>query len=43
MAFQAKFYQNKGISKEKLETFFNTAKNEIKSKNLRNILSNFME
>ena len=43
MAFQAKFYQNKGISKEKLQTFFNTAKKEIKSKNLRNILSNFME
>ena len=43
MAFQAKFYQNKGISKEKLQTFFNTAKNEIKSKKLRNILSNFME
>ena len=43
MAFRAKFYQNKGISKEKLQTFFNTAKNEIKSKNLRNILSNFME
>jgi len=43
MAFQAKFYQNKGISKEKLQTFFNTAKKEIKSKNLRDILSNFME
>jgi len=43
MAFQAKFYQNKGIPKEKLQTFFNTAKKEIKSKNLRNILSNFME
>ena len=43
MAFQAKFYQNKGISKEKLQTFFNTAKKEIESKNLRNILSNFME
>jgi len=43
MAFQAKIYQNNGISKEKLQTFFNTAKKEIKSKNLRNILSNFME
>ena len=43
MAFQAKFYQNNGIPKEKLQTFFNTAKKEIKSKNLRNILSNFME
>ena len=43
MALQAKFYQDKGISKEKLQTFFNTAKKEIKNKNLRNILSNFME
>ena len=43
MAFQAKFYQDKGISKEKLQTFFNTAKKEIKNKNLRNILSNFIE
>tara|TARA_B000000460_G_C21431796_1_gene355518 strand:- start:283 stop:810 length:528 start_codon:yes stop_codon:yes gene_type:complete len=43
MALQAKFYQNKGISKEKLETFFNTAMKEIKNKNLRNVLSNFME
>ena len=29
MAFQAKFYQNNGISKEKLQTFFNTAKKKI--------------
>ena len=43
MALQAKFYQNKGISKEKLQTFFNTAMKEIKNKNLRNVLSNFME
>jgi len=43
MAFQTKFYQDKGISKEKLQTFFNTAKKEIKNKNLRNILSNFIE
>jgi len=43
MAFQTKFYQDKGISKEKLETFFNTAKKEIKNKNLRKILSNFIE
>ena len=43
MAFQAKFYQNNGISKEKLQTFFNTAKKKIKNKNLRNILSNFIE
>jgi Predicted hydrolases of HD superfamily len=43
MAFQTKFYQDKGIPKEKLETFFNTAMMEIKNKNLRNILSNFIE
>jgi len=43
MAFQAKFYQKKGISKEKLKTFFDTAKIEIKDKNLRNILSNIIE
>ena len=43
MALQAKFYQDKGISKEKLQTFFNTAKKKIKNKNLRKILSNFME
>ena len=43
MAFQAKFYQNNGISKEKLQTFFNTAKKKIKNENLRNILSNFIE
>ena len=43
MALQAKFYQNKGISKEKLETFFNTAMKEIKNKNLRKILLNIME
>ncbi len=43
MAFQAKFYQETGISKEKLQTFFNTAMKEIKNKNLRNILSDFIE
>jgi len=43
MAFQAKFYQDKGISKEKLQTFFNTAKMGIKNKNLSNIISNFIE
>ena len=43
MAFQAKFYHDKGISKEKLQTFFNTAKVEIKNKNLSNIISNFIE
>ena len=43
MAFQAKFYQKKGISKEKLKIFLDTAKIEIKDKNLRNILSNIIE
>ena len=43
MAFQAKFYQKNGISKEKLKIFFDTAKIEIKDKNLRDILSNIIE
>ena len=43
MAFQAKFYLDKGISKEKLRSFFKTANNEIKSKQLRNILSRILE
>ena len=43
MAFQAKFYQEKGVTKEKLLIFFNSANAEIKNKNLRNILSNIIE
>ena len=43
MAFQAKFYQEKGIARDKLLTFFDTAKMEIKNKNLQNLLSNFIE
>ena len=43
MAFQAKFYQNEGVSKEKLQIFFKTAIENIKNKNLRIILSNFIE
>jgi putative hydrolase of HD superfamily len=43
MACQAKFYQENGIPKEKLLTFYNTAKMEIENKNLRSILSNFIE
>ena len=43
MAFQAKFYQDNGISNEKLQTFFDTAKMGIKNKNLCNILSHFIE
>ena len=43
MAFQAKFYLDEGISKEKLRSFFKTANNEIKNKQLRNILSSILE
>ena len=43
MAFQAKFYQENGIARKKLLTFFHTANAEIKDKNLRNILSNIIE
>ena len=43
MAFQAKFYQDKGMPREKLQTFFYTALKEIKNKNLHKILLNFME
>ena len=43
MVFQAKFYQENGVTKEKLLTFFNSANAEIKNKNLRNILSNIIE
>ena len=43
MAFQAKLYQENGVTKEKLLTFFNTANTEIKNKNLRNILSDIIE
>ena len=43
MAFQAKFYQDKGISREKLLTFYNTASLKIKNKNLRMLLSNIIE
>ena len=43
MAFQAKFYQENGIPKEKLMAFYNTAKIEIKNKNLRGMLSDIIE
>ena len=43
MVFQAKFYLDKGISKEKLRSFFKTANNEIKSEQLRVILSRILE
>tara|TARA_B100001167_G_C16699349_1_gene270919 strand:- start:250 stop:777 length:528 start_codon:yes stop_codon:yes gene_type:complete len=43
MAFQAKYYYDKGYSKEKLRSFFQTANTEIKSKYLREMLSKFLE
>ena len=43
MAFQAKFYLDKGVSKGKLRSFFKTSNNEIKNKQLRNILSRILE
>ena len=43
MVFQAKYYYDKGHSKEKLRSFFQTASTEIKSKYLREILSKFLE
>ena len=43
MAFQAKFYLDEGISKEKLRSFFKTANNEIRNKQLRDILSSIIE
>jgi len=43
MAFQAKFYLDNGVSKEKLRSFFKTANNEIRNKQLRDILSNILE
>ena len=43
MVFQAKFYLDKGIPKEKLRSFFKTANDEIKNEQLRNILSRILE
>jgi len=43
MAFQAKFYLDGGVSKEKLRSFFNAANNEITNKHLRVILSSILE
>lgn len=40
MALQAKNYQNKGYSKEKLESFFNSAESEITDKRLKEIFNN---
>ena len=38
MALQAKIYSNKGYSKEKIETFFKSAKNEITEPKLVDLL-----
>ena len=43
MAFQAKYYYDKGYSKEKLRSFFQTASIEIKNKYLREMLSKLLE
>jgi len=43
MVFQAKYYYDKGYSKEKLRSFFQTANIEIKSKYLREMLSKLLE
>ena len=43
MVFQAKYYYDKGHSKEKLRSFFQTANIEIKNKHLHDMLSKFLE
>ena len=40
MVFQAKYYVDKGFSKEKIQPFLDTANTEIKNKHLREIMSN---
>ena len=42
MIFQAKFYENEGIPKKKLQTFFNATK-EVENKNLRKIISKLID
>jgi len=39
MVFQAKYYVDKGFSKEKIQPFLDTANTEIKNKHLREIMS----
>ena len=43
MALQAKIYSNEGYSKEKLDSFFNSAKNEIKDPKLLELFSKILE
>lgn len=43
MALQAKTYENEGHDKEKLESFFESAKNEISHPKLKELFRNIME
>ena len=43
MALQAKIYSNEGYSKEKLDSFFNSAKNEINDPKLLELFSKILE
>ncbi|MCE9617914.1 MAG: HD domain-containing protein [Nitrosarchaeum sp.] len=43
MALQAKIYSNEGYSKEKLNSFFNSARNEIKDPKLLELFRNILE
>lgn len=42
MAFQAKYYFEEGFSKEKIQPFIESAKNEIKNKDLKEIISKLL-
>ncbi|MHA7647248.1 HD domain-containing protein [Nitrosopumilus sp. S4] len=43
MALQAKLYENQGIPKEKLESFYNSAKSEISDLRLKELFTNIIE
>jgi len=43
MALQAKIYSNEGYSKENLDSFFNSAKNEIDNPTLLELFSKILE
>jgi len=43
MALQAKIYSDEGYSKEKLDSFFNSARNEIKDPKLLELFRNMLE
>ena len=43
MALQAKTYENEGHSKEKVESFFESAKNEISHPKLKELFRNIVE